>query len=147
MPTDLRTQLVNVALAWERRFGVAPAITGAISEYDAARLVGHTDDSLSADCAGRSAVTRGCDFTLDGVRYQVKANRPSGRRGSFVTKVAHARNYEWDRLLWLLYDREYTLVEAWEWPVEEYRAAFEHRARLSPVDMRRGRRLHPPAAG
>lgn len=137
----LRDQLVKTTLAWERRFGVAPAITGAISEYDAAMLVGHTDATLASDCTGRTAVTRGTDFTHNGVRYQVKANRPSGKRGSLVTLVASAKNFDWDRLLWLLYDRAYVLQEAWEWQVAAYRAAFETRKRLSPVDMRQGRRL------
>jgi len=85
----LRTRLVEVALAWERRFGVAPAITSAVSEYDAAMLVGHSDDTFSADCVGRTAVSRGADFTHRGVRYQVKANRPSGKPGSFVRMSPH----------------------------------------------------------
>ena len=37
---DLRKQLVDVALEWEKHFGVAPSITSAISELGAARLVG-----------------------------------------------------------------------------------------------------------
>jgi len=138
---SLRQQLVDVALSWERTFGVAPAITGALSEYDAACLIGHTNVSLASDCVGRTSVTRGCDFTFRGLRYQVKANRPSGKPGSFVTLVAKAKNYDWDRLLWLLYDREYVLQEAWEWETDAYRAAFDRKNRLSPPDMRLGKRL------
>jgi len=139
----LRDKLVEIALAWERRFGVAPSVTSAISEFDAANLVGHTEDSFSEDCAHRTAVTRGHDFTCGGVRYQVKANRPSGKPGSFVTWVSKVKNYEWDRLIWLLYDRDYLVQEAWEWTMIEYRAAFGKKKRLSPEDMRRGRRLYP----
>lgn len=139
--TSLRDQLVDVALRWERAFGVAPAITSAIAEYDAACLVGHTDETFGADCLGRTAVTRGSDFTRDRVRYQIKANRPSGKPGSFVTLVGKASNYEWDRLICLLYDRRYVLQEAWEWDVAAYRHAFDAKSRLAPVDMRRGRRL------
>jgi hypothetical protein len=141
----LRARLVDIALEWERRFGVAPQITSAISEYDAARLVGHTDESFSADCIGRTAVSKGCDFTREGLRYQVKANRPSGKPGSPVTKVAKASNYDWDRLLWLLYDRSYVLQEAWEWDAASYRAAFHDQAHVRPPDMRRGRRIFPVA--
>jgi len=36
----LRDSLVAVTLEWERVFGVAPSITSAVSEYDAACLVG-----------------------------------------------------------------------------------------------------------
>ena len=75
---QLRRTLVNTVLEWERRYGVAPAITSAISEYDAALLVGHSPESFGRVCVGRTAVTRGADFCFDGLRYQVKANRPSG---------------------------------------------------------------------
>jgi hypothetical protein len=143
---ELRSRLVGLALDWERAFGVAPQITSAISEYDAARLVGHTEDSFSADCVGRTAVSRGADFTYGGLRYQVKANRPSGKPGSPVTKVAKASTYEWDRLIWLLYDRYYVLQEAWEWDPAAYRHAFYDQAHVRPPDMRRGRRIFPPAS-
>ena len=138
---DLRANLVQLALEWERRFGVAPAITSALSEFDAACLVGHSAESLSLDCVGRTAVTRGVDFSHGGVRYQVKGNRPSGKRGSFVTLVPKAKNFDWDRLIWILYDRNYAMVEAWEWPVETYRSSFESVNRLSPKLMRQGRKL------
>lgn len=108
---QIRGRLVATALEWESRFGVAPQITSAIAEYDAAQLVGHSDESYAADCVGRTAVTRGADFSCRGIRYQVKANRPSGKPGSPVTKVGKASNYEWDRLIWLLYDRFYVLQE------------------------------------
>jgi len=138
---ELRNRLVAVALEWERVFGVAPAITRAVSEYDAACLVGHTDETYGLACAERTAVSRGCDFIFDGIRYQIKANRPSGKHGSFVTKVAEAKNYDWHRLIWILYDRNFIVQEAWQWEVAEYQTAFEGRSRLSPDDMRKGKRL------
>jgi hypothetical protein len=144
--SSLRSRLVSIALEWERAFGVAPQITSAISEYDAARLVGHSDESFTADCVGRTAVSKGTDFTCRGVRYQVKANRPSGKPGSPVTKVAKAGNYDWDKLVWLLYDRAYVLQEAWEWDAAAYRNAFHDQAHVRPPDMRRGRRLFPAAS-
>ena len=140
---SLRARLVALALEWECAFSVAPHITSALSEYDAARLVGHSDQTYVAACVGRTAVSRGTDFICGGVRYQVKANRPSGKPGSPVTKVAKASNYEWDRLIWLLYNRHYELQEAWEWDADAYRRAFEGQAHIRPPDMRRGRRLFP----
>jgi len=142
---SLRSRLVAVALEWQHHFGVAPQITSAISEYDAARLLGHTDVTFSEDCVGRTAVSRGADFTWGDLRYQVKANRPSGRPGSPVTKVAKASNYDWDKLVWLLYDRGYVLQEAWEWESIAYRDAFDSQAHIRPHDMRRGRQIFPPA--
>src|SRR6266542_4636144 len=138
---NLRDRLVAVALEWERTFGVAPSITSTLSEYYAAWLIGHTNESYGKACIGRTAVTRGCDFICNGLRYQVKANRPSGKPGSFVTLVSKASNYEWDRLIWILYDRYFVIQEAWQWEVSEYREAFHVRNRLGPVDMRKGKRL------
>src|ERR1022692_2423500 len=94
---QLRGRLVEVSLRWQERFGVAPAVTSALSELDAALLVGMTEDEYCSDCVSRTAVTRGSDFTHRACRYQVKANRPSGRPGSFVTLVGRANNYEWDK--------------------------------------------------
>jgi hypothetical protein len=139
---ELRATLVAVVLEWERRFGVAPSITSAISEFDAAMMVGHTPETFALDCRGRTAVTRGSDFSFNGLRYQVKACRPSGKPGSFITKVPRATNYEWDRLIWLLYDRHFALLEAWEWAVDDYRFSFDSLKRLSPTHMRSGRALH-----
>src|SRR6266550_6085940 len=96
---------------------------------------------MERPCVGRTAVTRGCDFILNGLRYQVKANRPSGKPGSFVTLVGKASNYEWDRLIWILYDRYFVIQEAWEWEVDKYRSEFHDRNRLAPANMRNGKRL------
>lgn len=139
-PKQLRDVLAQLALEWERRYAVAPTITSAISEYDAARLVGHTAASYGTACVHQTAVTRGVDFVCDGVRYQVKANRPSGKAGSRVTLVAKAKNYEWDRLIWILYDREYRPQEAWEWQVDDYREQLGDLSR-SPDHLRKGRPL------
>ena len=143
LPEHLRARLVAVVLEWERSFGVAPQITGAIAEYDAARLVGHSDASFAADCIGRTAVTKGADFSHNGLRYQVKANRPSGKPGSPVTKVAQAANYEWDRLLWLLYDRAYVLQGSVGVGRRRVPRGVRLRTRVAPADMRGGRKCYP----
>lgn len=138
---SLRARLVAVALEWQECFGVAPAVTSALSELDAALLVGMTEEEYRVDCSNRTAVTKGSDFTHAGCRYQVKGNRPSGRKGSPVTLVPKAKNFDWDKLIWILYNREYEVQEAWEWTVAEYRRQFDAITRLSPTQMRRGRRL------
>ncbi len=129
---DLRDQLVDLALRWEQAFGNAPHITAALSEFDAAQLVGFSMDEYSAGMRAATAVQRGFDFQFGGKRYQVKANRPSGKPGSVVTLVPKARNFDWDFLIWILYDREYQIREAWLWDVASYRQAFEFVKRLSP---------------
>jgi hypothetical protein len=83
-------------------------------------------------------VTRGTDFCHNGLRYQVKACRPSGKPGSVITWLPKATNYDWDRLIWLMYDREFRLLEAWEWTVENYQRELDAVKRLSPAHMRAG---------
>lgn len=79
---ECRKRLVQAMLDWEALFGVGPNITPIISEFDAAMLVGMNEGTYCADGQLRTAVTKSLDFTCDGVRYQVTANRPSGKPGS-----------------------------------------------------------------
>lgn len=143
MEVNLREKLVNVTLEWERKFGVAPAITSTLSEYDAAMLIGVSEKEYSDAMDGRTAVSKGFDFQYQGERYQVKANRPSGKPGSPVKKVANAKNYEWDYLIWIHYNSKYQIQEAWLWDVVDYMNLFEKKKRLSPDDMRKGKRIFP----
>lgn len=140
---DLRDKLVELALAWERAFGNAPHITAALSELDAARLVGCSIDEYAECMRGATSVRRGHDFEFKGQRYQVKANRPSGKPGSFVTLVPKAKNFDWDVLIWILYDKDYKIQEAWSWEAAPYRQAFEFLKRLGPACYRQGTRLIP----
>jgi hypothetical protein len=142
---NLREKLVATALEWESVFGVAPAITSAVSEYDAARLLGMTDAAYASAMRGATAVRKGLDFRADGVRYQVKGSRPSGRKGSKVTLVKKARNYDWDKLIWIHYNERFEIQEAWLWDVAAYKAAFDTKTRLSPEDYRKGIKLELPA--
>ena len=141
----LRDKLVDIALQWQVCFGVAPSITSSISEYDAAMLVGMSEKEYSDYMKDKTAVTKGTDFIYKNIKYQVKANRPSGKKGSFVTMVPKASNYEWDKLIWILYDKNYVMQEAWEWNVEDYKKEFGEKNRLSPKDYRKekGTRLYP----
>ena len=138
----LRNKLVDLALEWQGNFGVAPSITSAISEYDAAMLIGMLESEYSDYMKDKTAVSKGADFVYKNTRYQVKANRPSGKKGSFVTMVPKASNYEWDKLIWILYDSNYEIQEAWEWSVHDYQNAFDNIKRLSPNDYRKGQCLY-----
>ena len=64
---ELRDQLVQVALAWERAFGNAPLITTVLSEYDAAN-----SSVARLRPTQQRAVQKGHDFIFNGARYQVK---------------------------------------------------------------------------
>lgn len=104
--------------------------------------VGMSEKEYSDYMRDKTAVAKGTDFVYRNIRYQVKANRPSGKKGSKVTMVPKASNYECDRLIWILYDKDYVMQEAWEWYVEDYRMAFENKKRLSPEDYRKGHCLY-----
>lgn len=138
---DIRKSLVTLALEWQEKFGVAPAITSSLSEYDAAILVGMSEEEYSEFMQSQTAVQKGYDFIFNDIRYQVKANRPSGKPGSKVTMVPKASNYNWDILVWVLYNKEYDVQEAWLWPAALYRDEFENIKRLSPAHYRNGKNL------
>ena len=59
----LRERLVGMALEWEEHFGVAPSITTAISELDAARLVGVKEEAYCTEGKLRTAVSKDFDFS------------------------------------------------------------------------------------
>ena len=141
--SELRADLVKITLAWEKAYGNAPSITCAISEYDAAILVGCSEAEYSSSMKGITSVQKGYDFKFNNYRYQVKANRPSGKPGSFVTLVPKAKNYEWDFLVWLLYNQNYELQEAWLWDISAYIEAFDTVKRLSPAHYRKGQNIIP----
>lgn len=138
---SLRSQLVRVALRWQSIYGVAPSITTAISEYDAAMMVGMTEQEYSEYMQDKTAVTKGHDFIFKGIRYQIKAHRPSGKPGSFITNAGKAKNYDWDVLIWIRYNTQYEIQETWAWEREKYIQAFDTMKRISPVDMRNGKAL------
>lgn len=141
----IRDELVQLALRWERTYGVMPRITDAIGEYDAARLIGMPDTEYSEfmRSSKRTAVSRGFDFKHATLRYQVKSHRPSGKPGSVITNAGKASNYDWDRLIWIRYDSTFVIQEAWIWDRESYQQRFSSKARTTPEDMRCGTQLWP----
>ena len=141
MKNDLRDNLVKLSLEWQNCYGVAPHVTSAISEYDAAMLVGMKEEDYSLYMQDKTAVTKGCDFIYNKKKYQVKANRPSGKPGSKVTLVAKASNYDWDYLIWILYNKEYIIQESWIWERGDYIKEFDAKKRISPQDYRKGKKI------
>jgi hypothetical protein len=141
MSDALREELVKVALEWQEQYGVAPAITSTIAEYDAAKIVGMTDEEYSRYMQDKTAVCRGHDFIHGGLRYQIKAHRPSGKKGSTISNAGKARNYDWDVLIWIRYNMSYDMQEAWSWDRQSYMTSFDSISRISPADMRRGTKI------
>ena len=140
---NIRSQLVEIALEWQERYGVAPAITSAVSEYDAAMMLGMEEKEYSKYMGDKTAVAKGHDFIYKNIKYQIKAHRPSGKPGSKITNAGKARNYEWDVLIWIRYNVNYEIEEAWAWNRDSYIASFDQKKRITPEDMRKGTRLTP----
>ena len=137
----MREELIKISLLWQKQYGVAPNILSAVSEYDAAKMIGMPENEYSDFMQDKTAVSKGSDFIFKNERYQVKANRPSGKPGSKVTIVAKAKNYEWEYLIWILYNKDFQIQEAWIWNQDDYKKEFHEKKRLSPIDYRRGKRL------
>ena len=138
---QLRNFLVQISLEWEHRFGVIPHILSAISEYDAAKLVGGSLRIGKGRDKGFTPVTKGFDFRKCEIAYQVKARRPGPNKR--VRRVPKAKNYDWSKFIWILYDCNYRMKKASEFDADAYRKLFETKPRLSPNDMRKGRRIYP----
>lgn len=60
----LRDKLVEIALQWQSKYGVAPQITSVISEFDAAMLVGMSESDYSDYMQDKTAVSKGADFVF-----------------------------------------------------------------------------------
>ncbi|PKO61334.1 MAG: hypothetical protein CVU24_09175 [Betaproteobacteria bacterium HGW-Betaproteobacteria-18] len=140
----LRQQLVEIALQWERSYSVLPRVGDALSEFDAAMLVGHTPETFSKAMVGTTAVQKGFDFCWESTRYQVKHNRPSGKKGSKVTNAGNVTtNFEWDILIYVLYNEFFDIQEVWQWDVETYQKMFDSKSQkhISLKDMQKGKPL------
>lgn len=139
--SQLRDLLVQISLEWERRFGVIPHVLGAISEYDAAKLVGGNLRIGEGRDKGFTPITKGVDFRKDGIAYQVKARRPGPNKR--VRRAPKAKNYAWNKFVWILYNHDYRMIEASEFDVNSYRKLFDLKPRLTPNDMRKGKKIYP----
>ena len=143
---SLRKRLVSVALLWQKEMGVAPAITPAIAEYDAARLVGCDYKGYCQDGLGKSAVRKGFDFRFRGKRFQVKANRPAQDTAACkVTKIGKPKNYDWDVLIWVLYNSKWEIVEAWMWGRRAFRNRYKEKDHIRPKHLKQspGQKIFP----
>ncbi len=141
----IRDQLVQTVLKWENMFGFFPGqagITAAVSEYDAAMMLGHNEAEYIISIAGRGPVGRGHDFVFEKKRIQVKANRPGGRPGDAVWNAGpKVKTDGWDILIYILYDKDYVPQEAYKFDCDTYERLFSDKKSLRLDDMRKGNKL------
>jgi hypothetical protein len=110
-----------------------------LREYDAAIKLGHNEDEYIDSIKGRGSVGRGYDFVFNNERIQVKANRPSRRPGAAVWNSGPKVNTDsWDILIYILYDEDYKIQEAYRFDSRTYESMFSGRASLRLKDMRKG---------
>jgi len=141
-----RDQLVQIILKWEDLFGFFPGqagITAAISEYDAAiNILKHSETEYKASIKHRTAVSRRFDFEFNNEKFQVKANRPGRHRGATVRNAGKkVKTDGWDILIYILYDEDYKIQEAYQFDSETYERKFSDRTSLRLEDMREGENL------
>ena len=55
--------------------------------------------------------------------------------------VPRARNFDWDYLIWVLYNSKYEIEEAWLWDVASYQSELDLSKKVRPGDMRQGSRI------
>jgi hypothetical protein len=141
----IRDQLVQTVLKWEEKFGFFPGqagVTAAVSEYDAATILGLNETEYVMAVKDRSAVGPGYDFMFKKRRVQVKANRPSGREGSAVWNAGpKVKTAHWDILIYILYDKNYVIQEAYQFTPDAYDKLFANKEKLRLCDMRKGDKL------
>jgi hypothetical protein len=135
----LRDRLCGVASKWQEKYRVSPSIMSAISEYDAARIIGMSEEEY----AGRErGITSGFNFIYNDRRYRVlgRRERRSERPESIVIRE-RPRHYKWDYFIWILYNESYVIREVRLWEVASYEEYFEQKDRMSLRDMRLGENL------
>jgi hypothetical protein len=137
---SLRDHLCENAVKWQEKYRVAPNIISAISEFDAARLVGMSEEEYAERERGR---TSAAGFIFREMRYQVLGTRREGIRERPESIVIHKRpsNYDWDYLIWIRYNKSYVIQEAWRWDVVLYTEYFNQNDRMTLNDMRLGENL------
>jgi hypothetical protein len=145
MSVSIRDELVQIALKWEEEFGFFPGqagITTAVSEFDAAMTLGCSEIDYAKSIKGRSPVGRGHDFVFNGVKVQVKANRPSGKPGSAVWNAGpKVDSTGWEMLIYVLYDKDYVIKECYQFDRDLYDRLFSGKKSLRLEDMRKGNKL------
>ncbi len=141
----MRDQLVKIALQWEERFGFFPGqagITATVSEYDAAMMLGLSETGYINSVKGRSSVSRGHDFVFENKKIQVKANRPSGLPSSNVWNAGKkTKKIGWDILIYILYDKDYVMREAYKFDRNLYERMFSNKESLRLEDMKKETRI------
>jgi hypothetical protein len=137
----LRDRLIHSILEWQEKYGNAPHITPTISEYDAARLVGMSEEEYAQRERGRTPASRKFNFIYKEKRYRVFGSRQFSEGPGRAVIHKKPTNYEWDYFICILYNRPYVIEEAWLWNVASFEEYFDQNDRMPLNDMRSGQRL------
>jgi hypothetical protein len=143
-PKLLRDRLADVALEWENKYGVSlgtsPRVTPAIAEYDAARLIGVSEEKYGELDRGRGNafyfIYKGKRYRTRGSRHESLSERPEG-----TVIYEKPTDFEWDYFIFILYRKSYVIEEAWLWEAASYKEFFDQNDKMSFNDMRQGKYL------
>ena len=146
MPS-LRDQLVNSTLEWREKYGNAPTITQSISEYDAARLIGMSEEEYSERTIDSR---RRFNFIYKKKRYQVHGTRQFSQLPESVAIEKKTIKYGCNYFIRVLYNKSYEIQEAWLWDINSVNGPdtgkglkqyFESNDRMTFADLRLGKCL------
>ncbi|MBF0180503.1 MAG: hypothetical protein HQM03_10825 [Magnetococcales bacterium] len=140
---QLRNDLLVVGRRWQEQFGMTPINYAVIAVYDAAMLVGMTEEQFAEYMQERVlSVGREADFVFERKRYLVKAYRQTDTGGgNRVRYVPKAQHMQWDLLVMILYDAELIVMGAWRMTWDEYIAHCDNKEKLTLEDYQKGERI------
>jgi hypothetical protein len=143
-PKLLRDRLVETAIEWQEKYGVSPRvspiITPAIAEYDAARIIGISEEEYAELERDRHLAF---NFIYKGKRYRTRGSRQKSlsERPEGTVIYEKPKDFEWDCFIFILYRKSYVIEEAWLWEVASYKEFFYQNDKMSFSDMRQGKYL------
>ena len=146
MPS-LRDHLVKSTLEWREKYGSAPHITSTISEYDAARLIGMSEEEYAQRTIDSR---RRFNFIYKKKRYQVHGTRQFSQLPESVAIEKKTIKYGCNYFIRVLYNKSYEIQEAWLWDINSVNGPdtgkglkqyFESNDRMTFADLRLGKCL------
>jgi hypothetical protein len=137
---SLRDRLCEVASKWEEKYRARLSIISAIAEFDAARIIGLSEEEyVERERGGRFS----SGFIFREMRYRVMGTQRKelGERPGSTVIHKKPTNYDWDYLIWIRYNKLFVIEEVWRWNVVAYKEYFHQRDSMTLNDMRLGENL------
>lgn len=139
-----REKFLLAAMEWQDKYGLSPVNLLVLATVDAALLVGMQAEAFAYFMQEKgSTPAMKMDFIHEEVRYLVKTSRqynPMGR--PVVQYVSKAQHRDWDYIVFILYDAEYSIIGAWKISAHEYLQKCDGLEKLKSEDYQIGNKIH-----